>query len=94
MAHQRWANVYVANVPGPAVPLYLAGAELIEMFPLVPLTGNLPLGVGALSYAGQFNLTVVADSDACPDVDDFARGLQNTLRSLAGSDHVPSTQGS
>jgi diacylglycerol O-acyltransferase / wax synthase len=49
MARQRWANTYVANVPGPPVQLYLAGAPLLEVFPLVPLIGNVTLGVGALS---------------------------------------------
>jgi diacylglycerol O-acyltransferase / wax synthase len=82
MARQRWANVYVANVPGPPAPLYLAGAPLLELFPIVPLTGNLTLGVGALSYAGQFNITAVADYDACPDVEVFADGVRNALRSL------------
>jgi diacylglycerol O-acyltransferase len=82
MARQRWANVYVANVPGPPVPLYLAGAPLRELFPVVPLTGNLTLGVGALSYAGQFNITAVADHDACPDVEVFADGVRDALRSL------------
>jgi WS/DGAT/MGAT family acyltransferase len=90
MARQRWANVYVANVPGPPVPLYFAGAQLLELFPVVPLTGNLTLGVGALSYAGQFNITAVADRDACPDVEVFAKGVRDALRSLAASELVPS----
>jgi WS/DGAT/MGAT family acyltransferase len=85
MAHQRWANVYVANVPGPPVPLYFAGAPLLEVFPIVPLTGNLPLGVGALSYAGQFNITVVADRDACPDIDIFAHGAWDALDTLTAT---------
>lgn len=91
MAHQRWANVYVANVPGPPTPLHLAGASLIELFPVVPLIGNVTLGVGALSYAGQLNLTVVADEDACPDVDVFVEGMRGTLRSLTA--HQVGTSG-
>jgi diacylglycerol O-acyltransferase len=93
MAHQRWANVYIANVPGPPVPLYFAKAPVLEVFPMVPLTGNLPLGVGALSYAGQFNITVVADRDACPDVEVFVRGTHDTLQSLATSRLIPQALG-
>jgi hypothetical protein len=54
----------------------------------VPLTGNIALGVGALSYAGQFNLTVVADGDAVPDVEVFAAGMRDALQTLAASAHV------
>jgi diacylglycerol O-acyltransferase / wax synthase len=80
MAHQRWANTYVANVPGPADPLTFAGSPLLEVFPLVPLIGNVTLGVGALSYAGQFNVTVVADATACPDATTFVTALRRELR--------------
>jgi WS/DGAT/MGAT family acyltransferase len=89
MARQRWANVYIANVPGPPVPLYLAGARLLELFPIVPLTGNITLGVGALSYAGQLNITAVADQEACPDVEIFADGVRDTLRSLTAEFVAP-----
>jgi WS/DGAT C-terminal domain len=70
-AHQRFVNLTVTNVP---VPLYLAGARLLELFPVVPILGNVTLDVGVLSYAGQLNLTVVADQDTCPDVEVFAQG--------------------
>lgn len=88
MAHQRWANVYVANVAGPPMPLHLAGSRLLEVFPVVPLLGNVTLGVGALSYAGQFTITVVADRDAFPDVDIFTTGARNTLDALLESERV------
>jgi diacylglycerol O-acyltransferase len=83
-AHQRVMSTYAANVPGPPVRLYFAGAPLLEVFPMVPLLGNISIGVGALSYAGQFNLTLVADLDACPDLDVAAEGARRSLDALAG----------
>ncbi len=91
-ARQRFMNVYVANVPGPPVTLYLAGTPLLEVFPVVPIMGNMTLGIGALSYAGQFNLTVVADRDACPDVEVFAEGVRSSLNELARSVLVTSSR--
>jgi len=49
--HQRFVNLTVTNVPAP-VPLYVAGARLLELFPVVPILGNITLDVGVLSYAG------------------------------------------
>ncbi len=83
--HQRVMNTYAANVPGPPVPLYFAGAPVLEVFPVVPLLGNLSVGVGALSYAGQFNLTAVADRELCPDLEVFAEGARRSLKALADS---------
>jgi diacylglycerol O-acyltransferase / wax synthase len=83
--HQRVMNTYAANVPGPPVPLYLAGAPVLELFPMVPLMANVSIGIGALSYAGQFNLTAVADRDLCPDLEVFAEGAYRSLDALAAS---------
>jgi hypothetical protein len=88
MARQRWANVYIANVHGPSQPVCFAGAPVLEIFPVVPLTGNVALGVGALSYAGEFNITIVADADAVPDVDTFATGMREALHTLSASQSV------
>jgi diacylglycerol O-acyltransferase len=83
--HQRFVNLTVTNVPGPPVPLYLAGARLLELFPVVPIMGNITLDVGVLSYAGQLNLTAMADQATCPDLEVFAHGLRSTLDDLARS---------
>ena len=90
-ARQRLVNISVTNVPGPPVPLYLAGARLLELFPVVSLAGNLTLAVAVLSYAGQLNLTAVADRDGCADVAVFAQGVQSALDELARSVLVPLT---
>jgi diacylglycerol O-acyltransferase / wax synthase len=78
-------NVVSADLPGPQMPLYFAGARLIEVFPLVNLLGTESLGVGALSYAGQFNVMAVADADAYPDLEVFAESARDDLHTLVES---------
>jgi hypothetical protein len=90
LARQRTVNLSVTNVPGPPAPRHLAGAPLLELFPVVSLMGNLTLAVAVLSYAGQLNLTAVADRDTCPDVEVFARGVRGALDDLARPALVPS----
>ena len=85
MPRQRSVSLSVTNVPGPPVPLYLAGARLLELFPVAPIQGNVTLTVGVLSYAGQLNLTATADRDTCPDVEVFAQGVRSALDELARS---------
>ena len=86
---QRSVNLVVTNAPGPPVPLYLAGARLLEVFPMMPTMGNLTLVVGVLSYEGQLNFTAAADPDGCPDVEVFAQGVRGALDDLARSVLVP-----
>jgi WS/DGAT/MGAT family acyltransferase len=88
---QRSVNLVVTNVPGPSVPLYLAGAQLLEMFPMMPVMGNLTLVVAVLSYAGQLNLTAVGDQDSCPDLEVFAHGVHAAIDGLARSALAPAT---
>jgi WS/DGAT/MGAT family acyltransferase len=82
MDRQRLANLVVTNVPGPSVPLYAMGAELLEAFPAVPLAGNLTLGVAVLSYRNALNLGITADTRTCPDVDAFVHGLEHAFVEL------------
>jgi hypothetical protein len=85
-------NVTSASIPGPTMPLYLAGARVLEVFPVLPLIANEPLGVGALSYAGGFNIGVVADRDAYPDLDVFAAGVREELHALGVSTYPTSVR--
>jgi WS/DGAT/MGAT family acyltransferase len=82
---RRPVNVTTADLPGPRQPLYLAGARLLEVFPVLPLIANVSLGVGALSYTDQFAITVIADKTAYPDLDVFAAALGEGLRAFAAA---------
>src|SRR6516164_6316793 len=82
---QRSVNLVVTNVAGPPMPKYLAGARLLELFPMMPVMGNLTLVVAVLSYAGQLNFTATADRDACPDIEVFAVGVRSALGDLTRS---------
>jgi hypothetical protein len=53
---------------------------------MMPTMGNLTLVVAVVSYAGQLNLTAVADRDGCPDLEVFAQGVRATLDDLAAAD--------
>jgi WS/DGAT/MGAT family acyltransferase len=75
-------NIGTASVPGSPRPAYLAGARLLEVFPLLALVGNVPLSVGAVSYAGTLGIGVTADRDAFPDFDVFVAGVREELAAL------------
>ncbi|MGZ6999304.1 MAG: WS/DGAT/MGAT family O-acyltransferase [Acidimicrobiia bacterium] len=80
--HQPFVNLVITNVPGPPVPLYCLGAELLEAYPMVPLSRNLTLGVAVLSYCGALHVGLLAGSDAWPDLDDFATDLEAACADL------------
>jgi WS/DGAT/MGAT family acyltransferase len=83
--HQRIVDLFVTNVPGPQRPLYLLGARLVEVFPVVQVAGNVPLSVAVLSYAGQVNIGVQSDPDGLPNLDVFVDGLRRSLEELGAA---------
>lgn len=79
---QPWVNTLVTNVPGPREPLSMSGARIVSIAPLVPLSGNLTIGIAALSYGDTLTLTVNTCRDACPDVDVMVDGVRATSAAL------------
>lgn len=72
----------VANLRGPTGPLQLGRRRVSYVAPLVPVTGNLPLSVGALSCSGVFVITVVTDPAAYGNVAAFLDGIRETVQGL------------
>jgi WS/DGAT/MGAT family acyltransferase len=75
-------NLVVTNVPGPPIPLYLAGAPLREIFPQVPLFLNQGLGIALFSYAGKLHWGLNADHDLLPDVAALKEALLDSFNEL------------
>jgi WS/DGAT/MGAT family acyltransferase len=78
----RVFNLIVTNVPGPQMPLYLLGARVLEMFPLVPLYENQALGFALLSYADGLYWGLTSDWDRVPGLHDLATGLVESFEEL------------
>jgi WS/DGAT/MGAT family acyltransferase len=76
------ANVAISNVPGPQLPLYLAGAELTAYYPVSIVTHGLALNITIVSYNGALDFGLVACRKAMPDLRKFARHLESAHREL------------
>ncbi len=61
------ATIVLTNVPGPQMPLYLAGQRIPDAMFWVPQAGHLGLGISILSYDGHVNLGVISDAGLIPD---------------------------
>jgi WS/DGAT/MGAT family acyltransferase len=75
-------NLVVTNVPGPPLPLYLLGARLQHVYPLVPLFPNQGLGVAVFSYADTLCWGLNADCHVVPDIDALAEAVGDAFREL------------
>jgi hypothetical protein len=85
MNHQRLVNLLVSNLPGPPARLTFAGAPVLEMFQVGLVHGNLAIGVGVLSYAGQLTFDVVSGAAVIPDVHSFTDGIAETRQDLGAT---------
>ncbi|WNV74733.1 wax ester/triacylglycerol synthase family O-acyltransferase [Geodermatophilus sp. DSM 44513] len=79
---RRVANLVVTNVPGPQVPLYAAGARVLEVFPVVPLAPGHGLSIGITSYDGRVFFGLNADRSGVGDVDLLADLVEQELAVL------------
>ena len=64
-------NMIVTNVQGPSFPLYLLGARLQELHPVVPLLNGTGLGIALFSYNGKIHVGLNADYELIPDLGVF-----------------------
>lgn len=78
----RVFNLLVTNAPGPQQPRYLAGARLLEAYPVSPLTKGQALSIGLTSYDGHVFAGLFGDRDAMPDLDTLGQCLDDALVEL------------
>ncbi len=75
-------NLVVSNVPGPQVPLYLAGAELVANYPVSVITDGMGLNITVMSYCGHLDFGIVADREQMRDVWKLIDWLEESLTEL------------
>jgi diacylglycerol O-acyltransferase / wax synthase len=75
-------DLVVTNVPGPQVPLFAAGAQLVASYPVLPLSAGHLLAIGVTSYDGEVFVGFTADRDAISDLDVLAQCVLDALDEL------------
>jgi diacylglycerol O-acyltransferase len=75
-------NLVISNVPGPQLPLYLAGARLVANYPISVITDGMGLNITVMSYCGHLDFGLIADRDQMPDVHLLMQWLRDELALL------------
>jgi diacylglycerol O-acyltransferase / wax synthase len=76
-------NLFVSNVPGPTVDLYLCGARLDAVYPLSAIADGQGLNITVLGSNGKLNFGALADRDLVPDLDMIIDALKDEAGALA-----------
>ncbi|MBI3716920.1 MAG: wax ester/triacylglycerol synthase family O-acyltransferase [Betaproteobacteria bacterium] len=76
------ANVVISNVPGPPMPLFMAGAALREYYPVSIVTHGLALNITIQSYAGSLDYGFIAAKDQVPKLDRLIAHLHAAHKEL------------
>ncbi|MDQ6641865.1 MAG: WSD1 family O-acyltransferase, partial [Actinomycetota bacterium] len=85
LAEDHNVNLVITNVPGPQFPMYAAGAEMLETYPVPPLLPGFALAIGVTSYDGSVYYGITADRDALPDVEVLGLCFREALDELLDS---------
>jgi hypothetical protein len=90
----RISNVAISNVPGVQVPLYLAGAKMLDYYPVSIVIHGVALNVTVQSYMGQLCFGLISCRRAVPDVRDIATHMHRAYEQLRrmplpGADDAP-----
>ena len=78
----RLFNLIVTNVPGPQIPLYVLGRELLDIFPVAFLPENHALAIAIMSYNGKIDFGLLGDYDSMKDLLVISEGIETEIARL------------
>jgi len=76
-------NLFVSNVPGPQLPLYIAGARVEGIYPVsavTDMTGG--LNITLFSYNGSLDFGLIACREMVPDVWNLITYLEDAMAEM------------
>jgi hypothetical protein len=82
MASPRMFNLVVSNIPGPSEPMYMAGCELKEAYPVVPLAQGHTLSIGMTTVRDRACFGLYADGKGLAGVGKVAAALERSIDEL------------
>jgi hypothetical protein len=82
------SDVTTSNVPGPPLPLYVAGARIAGIYPLVATIGA-AVNVTMVTYDGSAFVGISADDRAVPDLADLVADMRSGFATVTAGDVGP-----
>jgi diacylglycerol O-acyltransferase len=77
------ANVTISNVPGPTVPLYMAGALMLTNYPTSIVVHGVALNITVQTYNESLEFGLIACGEAMPEVAELAQHVQAAFEEFA-----------
>ena len=78
----RTFNLVISNIPGPRIPLYLRGCQLLESYPVVPLAQDHALSIGMTTVQDDACFGFYVDRKVLPDADDLPAHVDAAIDEL------------
>lgn len=75
-------NTICTNVPGPQVPLYLVGHQMLSWYPWVPIGGLMGINCAILTYNGTAFFGFTGDVHAAPDLELLEKFVDESFAEL------------
>ena len=75
-------NLFISNVPGPQVPMYMNGARQIATYGIAPLADGMGLFIATPSYDGKITFNVTSTRETLPDIGFFIECIESSLAAL------------
>ena len=79
-----FANCVITNVPGPQIPLYMNGAQLVTQYGLGPVTDSIGLFIPVLSYNGHLTISFASCREMVPDPGYLADCFVESFNEMVG----------
>jgi diacylglycerol O-acyltransferase len=83
----------LTNVPGPPVPVYLAGSQVEGIVGWAPISGNQPMSFTISSYNGSVIVGIACDTELVPNhemiVDGFSFAFGRLFEASPGAELMP-----
>lgn len=78
-------NLVISNVPGPPVPVYMAGARIVSLVPMGPIFDGAGLNVTVLSYLDRVDVGFMACRETVPGVWGMAAAVPDAMAELVAA---------
>lgn len=78
-------NVVISNVPGPQTPLYLAGARMLNYYPVSVVTDGQGMNMTVQSYSGSLDFGLISCRELMPDLWNLMDYVEESLAELGAA---------